>query len=328
MNDREDKAALGRCLRTILEDVFHENASIAGIQSQLCEYSSTFRSYVISVALRGGKKRAVFLKDFGSSEREVPDLRARRNRELLVYRDLLPGSCLGNPRYYGSVWDEPQQRFWLLLEFVEATPIGELGFDRWLDAVRWLGRLHGFSVENDQRVQQSTWLVRHDRSFFERTAVAANRALSHFPLPLAQRLGAVVSTYAPLIDAMVRQPPVLVHGSYGKEHILLDSSAEPRRVCPVDWESAALGASLFDLAYLIDGFGSPVLDDIIAVYREALSPAGTTIPATDEVMRLLNCYLLHRTMSWLSRASSEQFPEPDIAHLVTRAEALTHAILQ
>jgi hypothetical protein len=327
MNDKKDGKILRSCLKRIMEEVFQERSPIMRIHAQLSNYSSSFASYIISVQVAENREHTIFLKDFGDYSRPIRELQDRRKRELHVYREVLGDTGLGTAKYYGSLWDESQERFWLFLEFVDGKPIKESGFEHWLAAVRWLGRWYDYFLQNSQFLEGCTFLASHDHHFFQGTAEAAYLAVSRFSPGLADRLAPILNGYIPLVQAMVSQPPVLVHGSYCREHILLDRRTQPPRLCPVDWESAALGASLFDLAYLADGFTSPQLEEILEVYRNQASKYGISIPTRDEVAHLINCYCLHRNMKWLSSAWDEEFSQEIVLNLVNRAERLARKVL-
>lgn len=327
MNFMEDRETLKGCLERIMEEVFRERSPIIHINPRLSNYSSSFASYIISVQVAENREHTVFLKDFGDNRRPVQQLQDRRKRELHLYRDMLGDAGLGTARYYGSLWDESKERFWLFLEFVDGKPLRQSGFEYWMAAVRWLGRLYNYSIQNAQFLKGCSFLLRHDHHFFQGTAEAAQLAVSRFSLGLADRLGSILNGYEHLVQAMVSQPSVLVHGSYHRDHILLDPCAQPPRICPVDWESAALGAGLFDLAYFADGFTSPYLEEIIDVYRDQVGEYGISIPSRNEVVLVMNCYRIHRIMKWLSWSWDEKFSLEEVAGLVAKVEQLARLVL-
>jgi hypothetical protein len=327
MNNKKDNDILRSCLLRIMEKVFNESSPVISIHTQLSNYSSSFASYIISVQMTENREHTVFLKDFGDYTRPIRDLHDRRKRELHLYRDLLVDTGMGTAKYYGSLFGESEKKYWLFLEFVDGKPIKELGFEHYLAAARWLGRWYEYSLQNFQFIGDCTFLAHHDHHFFQGTAEAAYLAVSKFSSGLADRLAFILSGYLPLVQAMVSQPPVLVHGSYCREHILLDCRIQPPRLCPVDWESAALGASLFDLAYLVDGFTSPQLEKIIKVYKNQTNECGISIPTMDEIEYLINCFCLHRNMKWLRAAWDEKISHEIVVNLVERAERLAHMVL-
>jgi hypothetical protein len=331
MDGKKDGEILRSCLKRIMEDVFHERSPIMRIHPRLSNYSSSFASYIISVQVAGNPEHTIFMKDlsdyYSDYRKSIQQLRDRRNTELLVYREVLRDAGLGTAKYYGSLLDESQERFWIFLEFVDGKPIKQTGFEHWLAAVQWLVRLYDYSIQNAQLLEGCAFLPRHDHHFFQGPAEAAYLTVSRFSPGLADRLAPILRGYTPLVHAMASQPAVLVHGSYRQEQILLDQRTQPPRLCPVDWETAALGANLFDLAYLADGFTSPQLDEIIEVYRDQAGEYGISIPMRDEIVHLINCYCLHLTMTWLRSARDWGFSHEKVVSLVDRAEKLAHSVL-
>jgi aminoglycoside phosphotransferase (APT) family kinase protein len=258
MDDKTDGEILRSCLKRIMEDVFHERSPIMRIHPRLSNYSSSFASYIISVQVAGNPEHTIFMKDlsdyYSDYRKSIQQLQDRRNTELLVYREVLRDAGLGTAKYYGSLLDESQERFWLFLEFVDGKPIKQTGFEHWPAAVQWL--VDCMTIPSKM---PSYWkgapLPRHDHHF------PGPRKRHTSPSPDFPRTGRSACPHFawiyPAGHAMASQPAVLVHGSYSQEQILLGQRTQPPRLCPVDWETAALGANLFDLAYLADGFTSP-----------------------------------------------------------------------
>ena len=82
----------------------------SALERKRSQFSSFYAADVITVRLHSGREFKVFLKNFGSFDHAKDMMQARREREALVDRDVLAGSALGTPEYYGSVWDELQQQ--------------------------------------------------------------------------------------------------------------------------------------------------------------------------------------------------------------------------
>src|SRR5215212_9928710 len=83
---------LHRFLRDSISAVHGQQSPIAGIQSRRCEFSSSYDCELLTVQRADGPALTLFLKDFGFSQipKDQPD--RRRERELHVYRELLPGA--------------------------------------------------------------------------------------------------------------------------------------------------------------------------------------------------------------------------------------------
>src|SRR5439155_25117812 len=142
-----------------------------------------------------------------------------------------------------SVRDEASQRFWLLLEFVEGLPISHLEFEDWIPAAGWLGRMYGYFSRHPQLWQNCSELMRHDERFFQSIAQEALRSVTEFSAELGRRLDPIVGGYHKAVALMTAQPQTFVHATYRPAQIIIDKTSTPARVCPVDFEKAAVGAS-------------------------------------------------------------------------------------
>jgi hypothetical protein len=296
---------------------------VDGIHVDLFEYSSSYPAYVVTVALAGGEKLKLFLKDHAYSILAKDDLRLRGRREHLVYRRLLADADLGQPGFYGSVWDEEEERFWLLLEFVTGTLIRDCEFEDWVTAVRWLGRLQRHFANQLDRLESCDFLAEHDTEFFMSRAERALPATAEFSPRLGQRLEVLVTGYEEIVKVMVAQPKTLVHGVYRPQNIIVHVPSQPCRVCPTDWERAAIGSPLYDLAFLCDGYESEDLYRLWDAYGEELARDGGSLPDRDRMRYLTDCVRLHRVMNWLSLSRSRRYPPGEVAGLVALGERLS-----
>src|SRR2546426_3378591 len=105
-------------------------------------------------------------------------MKERSERELRVYRDLLSGTDLGTARYYGSLWDQPQGFFGVLLELVPGTPVRHCEFPYWLSAAGWLGRVQGYFGRHLTLFGECAFFLRDYENFFY--SVAGKAAPSVF----------------------------------------------------------------------------------------------------------------------------------------------------
>lgn len=318
LSQQADEEALCRWLEGI-----GLGAPVAGIERVRSANSSSYTSEVVTVRLAGGEEFRLFLKDFGHSQFPKDDLARQRDRELRVYRDLLGPAGLGAAKYYGSVWDGSQGRFWLLLEFVEGTPVEYCAFDDWVRAAAWLGRLHGHFAGQADHLGTCDFLLRHDADFFRSQARQALKGVSQCWPSLAGRLAEVLKRFEPCVEVLVSQPLTLVHGSYNSRNILAGARREPASVCPVDWEKAALGSALYDLAFLSYGFEPPRLDRLIGAYRDEALAHGVVLADGGQLRFALNCFRLYRALKTLCRAQSRTLPEPKASRKVEEAERLS-----
>jgi hypothetical protein len=98
------------------------------------------------------------------------------------------------------------------------------------------------------------------------------------------------------------------------------------RICPVDWEVAAIGATLCDFAFFADGFEPPMLDRLWDAYRQEAAQYGIPLPDERDMPYILDCFCLHRTITLLSKSFEENFPESGVVKLLDRAEVLKRCL--
>jgi aminoglycoside phosphotransferase (APT) family kinase protein len=125
---------------------------------------------------------------------------------------------------------------------------------------------------------------------------------------------------------MASQPPTLVHGAYKPRHILVDPGSRPPRICPVDWELAALGSGSYDLAFLAYGFDPPSLDRLLDAYRDEARAHGLALPGREHMRHVVDCFRLHRVLKALAGARARKLPEGTVAKLVESGERLGDSV--
>jgi hypothetical protein len=286
--------------------------------------ATSYHSEVVSVRLADGAEMRFFLKDYGDSRRPRPAPAQRRERELGVYRHLIGNGEIGTARYCGAVWDEGAALHWLLLEFVAGMELRRMELRFWIDAARWLGRLQGRFAGSPALAAAMPLLRRHDAHFFAAEAERARRSVSRYSPALAHRLEVLLERYEPSIDLIAGDGQTLVHGHYEAANILVvaGDAGGSVRICPVDWELAALGSRLFDLASLCDGFQPPALHRIWDAYAEAAAEVGLPTPPRDRVRHLVDCFRLFRVVAWLASAAEKRYPPAGVESLLARGEML------
>jgi hypothetical protein len=322
----DDKARLHEVLGEIIPGVCDQCGAIRAIHRRSSGASTSYDTDVVTVQLETGEEFRVFLKDYGYSRISKDGMERRRERELCVYRDLLAAGELGTARYYGAAWDAPRGRFWLFLEFVDGIPVSSCDVDFWVVAANWLGRMHGHFYDRIDRIRGYNFLIIHDAEFFWSRADLALRATSQISPALGERLEKVVGRYGRAVATMTSQPTTLLHGGYRPSNVLVQIRSDPGRVCTVDWEEAALGPPLHDLAYLADGFQPPTLDRLLDAYRKGAQGSGMPLPGRDEIVDIVDCFRLHMVMNMLGRSLISKWSERGVEKLVTMAEQLGCAV--
>jgi serine/threonine protein kinase len=320
----QNEPALRECLERSLPRVSNRQSAIAAIHSRWSETSSSYETYILTVQLADGEAFEVFLKNYGAFVLVKDQMKQRREREVRVYQHLLEDANLGTPRYYGTVWDESQETFWLLLEYVDGTPVGYLEPNHYWTAAAaaagWLGQMHGYFTRHAHYLSRLDFLKRHDAHFLSAKAEAALDTVSQILPGSVDRIARIVNRYDKVIEAMVAHPPTLIHGAFRPQNVMLGGESQSMRICAYDWEEAAFGAPLYDLAYLTDGFEPPNLDLTFETYRQGAMRFGMPVPEKEEMRYIVNCFRLHMIVISLADAPAKQYGEREIANLLAVGE--------
>jgi hypothetical protein len=310
--------ASARPLRDFVEEALG-GGRIRDVELRPPDRPGWYGSQIVTVTLCRGESVRLFLKDFGSYARAKEGMPERRERELLLYRDLLSRAGLGTARYVGSHWDDDAARFWLLLEYVEGLPVKHCEFRYWALAAAWLGRMHAWSAAHPTLWTGRRVLLHRDAPFVESTAAAALRSVHQISPGLGARLARAAGTYEPVTRAMQHSPRTLLHGAYLPAQILLDPSGEAPRVCPLDWELAGIGPCWYDLAFLADGFTGDRLDEVVEAYRREALALGFPVPDAEELEYQVACGRLLKTLQSLALAAGREYREKDVSRMVETA---------
>ncbi len=172
--------------------------------------------------------------------------------ELLAYERLLENANGGAPRFLGSVGSL------LVLERVEGSVLWQLdGVGPWLDVARCVRSLHESLADG----VAAALLPRYDLAWYDGWLERARELAG--PLPAVERC------HANAVECLLAQPLVVVHGELYPSNVLIAG----RRVCIVDWETAARGPAAVDVAALASGWGEIEQTEIAAAYGEIDSRA-------------------------------------------------------
>lgn len=197
--------------------------------------------------------RRLLLKDLSSSHHlPRPPLAPDPRREIAVYRDVLAPLAVDGTAQVAAA---DKTAGWLVLEFVDGTPLWQIGeLETWQAAARWLARLHALPVPTDK------WLLQYDETQLkERLRLAPGT--EQFAGHVAKHLAAL--------------PARLIHGDFYPANILVEGDG---RIRVVDWETCGVGPAVLDLAALVSGRWSEqerkrILDAYLAACPLSLQPS-------------------------------------------------------
>ena len=234
-------------------------------------------------------------------------------RERVTYESILQGLDLNTPSYLGSYVDGTGVEY-LLLERIAGIPLWQYGdFEAWREAARWLARLHTrVGVSAAVTGGAGAHLMRYDRAYYERWM----RRASTFHQAAPDDLASLEERHSQVVEWLLAQPPAFIHGEFYAGNILVETADVPSTflVRPVDWEMAALGPALVDLACLLaGGWTDEERADAVDVYFAECAAGGAHIPERMHYLKTLDCCLIHlsvRNLGW----SRDWSPPPDRSH--------------
>ena len=218
------------------------------------------------------------LKDLREPVASKPGFLHDRFREIKTYRHILAPAGIG-PRLHAA------GDGLLLIEKVGGTELWQIGeVETWCRVARWLAGMHRALVVH----ADAPWLLRYDALWYR---LWLDRARA-----FAGDLGPVERVHEAAVKRLLALPRTVIHGELYPSNILVAGE----RICPVDWEMAASGPGIVDLAALASGFNSEETEAILAAYGDADREA-------------FECARLHLAVRWLgwSRVWS---PPPEHEH--------------
>jgi Phosphotransferase enzyme family len=303
--DSEVQDGLERALSTVGLKKPHR------LRRRASEYRTSFPLEELELTLEDGTELRLAFKQLGKSTLSEearlakPSFLHDPRREPAVYASLLAPAGLGAPRYYGSIAEPEDDRHWLFVEWVEGRELYQVGErSHWEAVARWLAEMHAeFRAEVD-RYAVAGRLIDHDASYYrcwiERAgefARAPGQPTSH-----AAAVDWLSARHEAVVEALLALPRTVIHGEFYASNVLVGAGFPVPRVAPVDWELAAVGTGLTDLAALVSGHWEP--QDRHAIVAAYGSVAGEVSARSLDLVRL------QLAIQWLGWAPPEWVP-PD-----------------
>jgi Ser/Thr protein kinase RdoA (MazF antagonist) len=231
-------------------------------------------------------------------------------REPAVYASVLAPRNLG-PRYYGSAIDPGAGRCWLFVERVEGRELYQVGdLELWRAVASWLGEMHSRLAGDLARHAERGRLIEYDEHYYRRWIERAREfaAAPGQPESRSEALASIADRYDAAIEGLLDLPRTVIHGEFYASNVLVAGEATTPRVCPVDWELAAAGPGLIDLAALVSGGWTEE-------EREAIISAYRSVPGATQFTRdQLDLARLHLAVQWLGWAPPSWVPPEGQRH--------------
>lgn len=228
------------------------------IERRRSDFQTSFPLEQLAVELRDGSELKLAFKrvDWAdlapSAQLAKPRFLHDPRREPAVYEQLLDPAGLG-PRFFGSLLEPASDRHWLFVEWVAGRELYQVGeVELWAAAASWLGRMH---LRFQGEAGEEAALLDHDASFYRRwmeRACGFARETGQ-PAGRARALAWLAARHEAVVEALLGLPRTIVHGEFYASNVLVEGEAAKPRVTAVDWEQAATGPGVSDLAALVSG---------------------------------------------------------------------------
>jgi Phosphotransferase enzyme family len=309
----EQNSDLERLLEAQLTETYGKRRLIRQLVRRSCPYTSSFQIDELDVHFYDGSRLQLLLKNLSRDgmlkvARDVrPAFLYEPRREINAYRWILPHAPGGTAAQYGAVMEPMVGRYWLFLEHVDGLQLSQVGsFAAWEQSAAWIGRFHrSFSAAQARDLVRPANLLVYDEQFYWRWLDRAQR----FAKSRSRRrqIDRIARRYAAVVKRLTSLPRTVIHGELYACNVLVANQRRTVRICPVDWEMAALGPSLIDLASLIAGWAASKQRALARAYVSASGygsgARGNTI-LSREFNVDLDCCRLHlamRMLGWSDR---------------------------
>ena len=320
LNDRGAYVTTDASLERVLRHVGAHAADVISISRRPSQFATLFPADVVTLTLRSGDRRSVFVKHLGPEQADHPD-KQRRDCEIRVYEELLADERLPVPHFYG--WEpctENGQRE-LFLEYVDDWNLRYHSLEYWHAAARALARMHAWFAERREFVRSRQYLLSIDEAYVRAWAKRAVDASASVSPALGGRLRRAVEGVGPAAVLLAQMPPTLVHNDLSPKNVIADRSVDPPRICFVDWELAGFGCGPLDLVHLRYGLDPAEARALWTVYRAELE--GTdVVPSGGEAEVVLAACELHKTLYRLAHARRWRLPHTTVEEWITEVERL------
>ena len=295
-------------LRSVLEReigrILARPVEIVRLDRRPYEYATSHPLEELRVELHDGTELDLVAKDLSplsllhEARDAKPAFLSDPQREIEVYRRLLVRHPFA-PTFWGAEHVSAVGRYLLFVEKAAGVELYQVGEpSTWQMVASWLARLHSTFAGDPVLAGRGPRLLRYSDRFYRlwlrraRVHLARNGSLTPSG---SRRFEGLALGYPRVVDALDALPVTLIHGDLYPSNVLI--SEDGLQVCAVDWEMAAVGPGLVDLAALTSGGWS---DDerleMVSAYRGALPTPKLPV---DEFMLQLTLCRLHLAVQWV-----------------------------
>jgi hypothetical protein len=333
-----DGAYLGLVLERVLGEHFHRPCHMVGLEYRPFASSSSSPLWEIEANLDDGICLPLLLKDLrrhswpNNVQRVRPEFLYDPLREIEVYHSLLPDRRLGTALCYGTVVNIAADRYWLFLEKVSGVELYRIGdFRVWQQVATWLGGFHAHLAGEAGPQAVPARLLAYDSEYYRtwphRALAFAENGAAGTSTAARSFLERLASDYDRVIQRLLNLPVTIIHGEFYASNVLVQPTGDSLRVCAVDWETAAVGPGLMDLAALTSGnWTDEQRTCLVRAYQDGLAGAGGHPTESEELLTALAYCRLHLAVQWLGWARDWKPPREHAQDWLGEAQRLVQQI--
>jgi thiamine kinase-like enzyme len=237
----------GRCVR------------IRALHRDTSSRSSSYRTERLHVITDDDRAlMRIYFKDLNPAHQVTQSWALRRadrrpsNLEIQMYQSVLSSERFGTPQFYGSRWEPEHGRCWLFVEDVGPHWLqAKFNFAASVDACRWAARFHAST--RDLPASQTTFLPVYDDGHYRRTAERVSQMLPRLAAAECELVRRGLAYFTERIRYLSMLPRSVIHGQFFPANVMFRPPPATHRVAVIDWETAALGPGVFDLASISSG---------------------------------------------------------------------------
>jgi hypothetical protein len=308
---------------------------VVSVRRHPYRFTTSFRLEELHVALDDGSDLSLILKDLSwdrlrnDARRSKPRFLYEPRREVDAYRHLLGPNGIG-VHCHVAVVDESGASPWLALEKAPGVELWQIGDMAVWDAVaRWLAGFHARFADRLSVVQEANpYLLSYGIAWFRFWADRARASLEAAHDPRAPELLAALERYDRIVHVLAGLPSAFLHGEFYPSNVMVDGRGDDIRIAPVDWEMAAIGPGLLDLAALAGGWPEAQRMRLVSAYRVAMAEAGMAVPPLEELLGHVGRCRLHLALQWLGWADAWRPPAEHAQDWTGEALGLARELLR
>jgi Phosphotransferase enzyme family len=228
--------------------------------------------------------------------------------EGAVYRYALESEGMGTARLW-AVHEECEQGLtWLLIDYFDDAERANWDPAAILPAAKWLARFHA-RMEPRVDAPELAFLSRYDERYLAPWAERADRLVGEAGRRRFAWWPRLNERFHECVELLLRARTTIIHGEFYPSNVLRVGDA----ICPVDWESAAVGAGEIDLASLVEGWPEKLARECVESYQATRWPHGAP-PSFERTLDAARVYLALRWLGDGSVPNNKNFKRREKAH--------------